>query len=88
VLGGGGWWALPAALAVGGLLALALRAGAVVGNALAELVPLRLRLSRPRRETRRARPAMPQLVAPAPLARAAAGRAPPRGAVVATALLA
>ena len=44
VLGGGGWWALPAALAVGGLLALALRARAVVEEALAELAPLRLRL--------------------------------------------
>lgn len=87
VLAGGGWWALPAAIAVGGLLALALRAGAVVGEALAELAPLRLRLRDAARETRRVRPAMLDLVAPAPLARRAAGRAPPRRAV-ATALFA
>lgn len=87
VLGGGGWWALPAALVVGGLLALALRAGAAVAGALAELAPLRLLLRSAAREARRLRPAIPQLVAPAPLARAGAGRAPPHG-VVATALLA
>jgi hypothetical protein len=87
VLGAGGWWALPAALVVGGLLALALRAGAVVGEALAELAPLRLRLRSAAREASAPRHAAPSLFAPAPLARAAAGRAPPRSAV-APALLA
>jgi hypothetical protein len=87
VLGGGGWWALPAALLVGGLLALALRAGAELGEALAELAPLRLWLRHGAREVRRLRPAVADLVFPAPLARAAAGRAPPRRAV-ATALFA
>jgi len=87
VLGGGGWWALPAALAVGGVLTLALRAGAVVEDALAELSPLRLRLRTVAREARRLRPAVPALIAPSPLACAAAGRAPPsRGAVVTTLL--
>jgi len=85
VLGGGGWWALPAALLVGGLLALALRAGAVVGEALAELTPLRLRLRGSAREGARAVPAGPVLRLPAPLARAAAGRAPPRPPVAAAA---
>ncbi|HKG38487.1 MAG TPA: hypothetical protein VKB25_05815 [Conexibacter sp.] len=78
VLGGGGWWALPAALVIGGLLALALRAGAAVGEALSELAPLRLRLRSAAREARRLRPTMPLLVAGTPLARAGAGRAPPR----------
>jgi hypothetical protein len=83
VLGGGGWWALPAALLVGGLLALALRAGAVVEDVLAELAPLRLRLRlRGRASARFLRPIAPLLHAPAPLARAAAGRAPPHGAAV------
>jgi hypothetical protein len=82
VLGGGGWWALPAALLVGGLLTLALRAGAVVEDVLAELGPLRLRLRGSVREARRALPATPQLIAPAPLARAAAGRAPPHAGAV------
>jgi hypothetical protein len=81
VLGGGGWWALPAALAVGGLLALALRAGAVASEALAELVPLRLTLRAALgRAVRLLRPVAPALATPAPLARAAAGRAPPRSA--------
>jgi hypothetical protein len=86
VLGGGGWWALPAALFVGGLLALALRAGTALSEALAELAPLRLRLQSAVREARRLRPAIADLVVPAPLALAAAGRAPPRLAA-ATALL-
>lgn len=81
VLGGGGWWAAPAALAVGGLLALALRAGTALSEALAELAPLRLRLRDAAREMRPLRPATLHLVAPAPLARRAAGRAPPRRAV-------
>lgn len=79
LLGGGGWWALPASLAVGGALTLLLRAGAAAEAALAELAPLRLALPRfPRGERRRWAPAAPELAIPAPLARAAAGRAPPR----------
>jgi len=80
VVGEGGWWALPCALLVGGLLTLALRAGARVERALAELAPLRLGMRpAPRTALRRIlRPAAPALPAPAPLARAAAGRAPPR----------
>lgn len=78
VLGGGGWWALPAALLVGGLLALALRVGVVAGEALAALAPpLRLSLRAALREARRLAPPVPALAVPAPLARAAAGRAPP-----------
>jgi hypothetical protein len=76
VLGGGGWWALPVALVVGGALTLALRAGTAVEGALAEL---RLRLRATARDaTRVLRPHAPALRLPAPLARAAAGRAPPR----------
>ncbi len=78
VLGGGGWWALPSALLVGGLLALALRAGALAGSALAELAPLRLRLRAPVRLGGQAIPVLPVLRIAAPLARAAAGRAPPQ----------
>jgi hypothetical protein len=87
VVGGGGWWALPAALVVGGLLALALRAGAVVEDALAELAPLRLWLRTAVREARRLRPVVPLLDEAAPLARSAAGRAPPHGAVATTRLV-
>jgi hypothetical protein len=87
VLGGGGWWALPAALAVGGLLALVLHAGVALGEALAELAPLRLGLRDAAREACRLRRAVVDIVVPAPLARSAAGRAPPRR-VVATTLLA
>jgi len=79
VLGGGGWWALPAAVAVGGLLTLALRAGACVEEALAELAPLRLHLGAGTRVAARMRPpAVPGRRPLAPLACAAAGRAPPR----------
>lgn len=77
VVGGGGWWALPAALLVGGLLALALRAGALVSTALAERRP-RLTLRAALRATFALPAAAPSLSRLAPLARAAAGRAPPR----------
>jgi hypothetical protein len=83
VLGGGGWWALPAALAVGGLLALALRAGAVVEQALAGLEPLRLRLRALRPRARVALPIAPLRAPLVPLASAAAGRAPPPASAVA-----
>ncbi|HET6447970.1 MAG TPA: hypothetical protein VFG31_02585, partial [Conexibacter sp.] len=79
VLGGGGWWALPAALLVGGLLTLALRAGTAVEDALGELMPVRLRLhARVRVALGAPRPAAPTRRMTAPLAGAAAGRAPPR----------
>jgi hypothetical protein len=78
VLGGGGWWALPAALAVGGLLTLALRAGAIVEDALAALAPQPLAL-RSHARIRLLTPGAPALSPLAPLARAAAGRAPPQG---------
>jgi hypothetical protein len=76
IFGDGGWWALPAALVVGGLLALALRGGAAVVAAL-----------RPARRVPSLRaavaafvpvPSAPALALPTPLSRAAAGRAPPR----------
>ena len=73
VFGHGGWWAVPAAAIVAvGVVAL-LRLGRAV---------LRLagRAGARRGRFRRARPSFPRafvLVAPAPLARAAAGRAPP-----------
>ncbi len=79
VLGGGGWWALPAALVVGGALTVALRVGTAVEETLSELAPLRLRLrAAARAAARMLRPLAPEPRLPAPLARAAAGRAPPR----------
>ena len=77
VVGGGGWWALPAALVVGGAVALVLRAGVVVAAALAEQRP-RLTLRAALRELHPPAPSAPLLVVRAPLACAAAGRAPPR----------
>lgn len=77
--GDGGWWALPAALAVAGLFALALRGADAVAADLAGLT-LRIALRPPRALSHR--PRAPFLVALAPLARAAAGRAPPHGCVV------
>ena len=77
VLGAGGWWALPAALVVGGLLTLVLRAGTVVQEALAALAPLQLRL---RAGARAVTGTLLASAAPRrsrPLARCAAGRAPP-----------
>lgn len=79
VVGGGGWWALPVALAVGGGLALVMRAGTVVAEALGEPAPLRLTLRLALRRAGISRPVAPVLAAAAPLARAAAGRAPPHG---------
>lgn len=74
IFGGGGLWALPAAVLVGGLLALALRGAA----ALIARVAAR---SRPRRSTPADAPVRPrrapQRRARPPLASAAAGRAPP-----------
>ncbi|HEX5146731.1 MAG TPA: hypothetical protein VFV85_06890 [Conexibacter sp.] len=77
VFGDGGWWAVPVAMLVAGLLALALRCAQAVERALADRRPwlwLRPRAAR----------VLVRLCAAirvrrwAPLARAAAGRAPPR----------
>jgi hypothetical protein len=80
VLGAGGWWALPLALAAGGLLALALHWERAAERALdARRPPLRLRIcARLAGLAPLVTPASPLLPAPAPLARAAASRAPPR----------
>jgi hypothetical protein len=77
VFGAGGWCALPCAGLVGGLLALALRAEAAVAYLLG-----RSRLSGPRRAAALLAWARVEaaVALPAPLARAAAGRAPPRAA--------
>jgi hypothetical protein len=74
VLGGGGWWAIPAAHAVALALALLMRGADV----LTELIAAR-RTRSVRRAPRVAAPATPRALGPrlAPLARAAAGRAPP-----------
>lgn len=81
ILGDGGLWALPASLAVGGLLALVVRGSR-------ELVARVARLRHPRAQTavqrapqhgvRRACVALPR---PGPMASASAGRAPPTGAL-------
>lgn len=78
VLGAGGWWALPAALVVGGLLTLVLRAGTAVEEALAALAPLRLRLRAGALGPSGALQAYVSVRRSGPLARCAAGRAPPR----------
>jgi hypothetical protein len=73
IFGHGGWWAVPSAVVVAiGVVAL-LRAGRAVLRFAGRLAarPVRLRPLAP------ALPAAVVLVAPAPLARAAAGRAPP-----------
>ncbi len=77
VFGDGGWWAMPVALVVGGALALALRGAQALERALAGV-----RLTAPARVRAAAeivrRGVAPSLLACAPLARLAAGRAPPR----------
>lgn len=73
IFGHGGWWAVPSAVVVAvGVVAL-LRAGRVVLRFAGRLAarPIRFRLLTP------AAPAAVMLAVPAPLARAAAGRAPP-----------
>lgn len=78
VFGGGGWWAIPAALLVGGILALALRGAHAVEDALADGRPaLRVRLGALTGALLQLAQT-PFVAVPAPLARAAAGRAPPR----------
>jgi hypothetical protein len=71
VFGHGGWWAVP----VAALLALAIVALLLAGRAVIRLAAAR---GAPRPRLRPLLfPASPLLLAPAPLARAAAGRAPP-----------
>jgi hypothetical protein len=72
VFGHGGWWAVP----VAAVLAIAIVALLLAGRAV-----IRLAARTPARRLRVPAllfPASPLLLAPAPLARAAAGRAPPR----------
>lgn len=73
VLGHGGWWAIPAAAVVALGVVAVLRAGRAVLRFAAGRAPIagRTRVARARR------PLSIALVAPAPLALAAAGRAPP-----------
>lgn len=81
VLGDGGWWALPAALLVGGVLALALRwAHAVEGALVAAADRIRVRIDTAAGLLVRPT-ALPLRAVVAPLAGAAAGRAPPRALV-------
>jgi hypothetical protein len=78
ILGDGGLWALPAAIAVGGLLALLVRGGRALVARVARLGRRRPRVAAaraPKDAVRPARVALPRL---APLAGASAGRAPPR----------
>jgi hypothetical protein len=77
VFGAGGWWAVPAALLVGGVLALALGGAHAVEEALdARRISLPI-LARGDELVGRSA-AMSWLVRVAPLARVGAGRAPPR----------
>jgi hypothetical protein len=77
VVGDGGWWAAPVALLVGGLLALALRGADALEQALdATRIALRVRARGDGGLAARPRVA-PALARLAPLARSAAGRAPP-----------
>ena len=75
VFGDGGLWAIPSALAVGALLALLLR-GAEAAIALAARARPAFQAA-PERPRALARPRNFHLAPPAPLASAAAGRAPP-----------
>jgi hypothetical protein len=82
ILGDGGLWALPASIAVGGLLALVIRGGRALVASVARLRRPRPRVAAiarpPKRSVRPASLALPRL---APLAGASAGRAPPAGAL-------
>ena len=73
VFGEGGWWAIPASLLIGGLIALLMRGA----EAVVELVARRRQARAPRRPGARPRPAPIPLPRRAPLAGAAAPRAPP-----------
>lgn len=81
IFAGGGWTALPAALAVGAVIAALLRIGAAVVTWAARRGQGRRRLGRPTLlPVRRRRSPTPRR--PAPLATLGAGRAPPRLLVV------
>jgi hypothetical protein len=73
VFGHGGWWAVPSAVVVAVAVVALLRVGRAVLGFAGRLAarPIRFRLLTP------VAPAAVLLVVPAPLARAAAGRAPP-----------
>lgn len=77
VLGDGGWWAIPAAVAIGGALALLIRGGRA---AIALVARLGCAPTRPARRALPAwsRPAAASFIRLTPLATAAAGRAPPQ----------
>jgi hypothetical protein len=78
ILGDDGLWALPASIAVGGLLALLVRGGRALVARVARRGRPRPRVAAaraPKGAVRPARVALPRL---APLAGASAGRAPPR----------
>jgi hypothetical protein len=82
ILGDGGLWALPAAVAVGGLLALAIRGTRTLVSRIARLGSQRPRIASARVPKVVVRPAVVALARRAPLAVASAGRAPPFGALL------
>jgi hypothetical protein len=73
VVGHGGWWAAPVSAAVAGLVVALLRLGRAVVRYAAVRAPRRRRLAAPPLVF----PPLSPLLQPAPLALAAAGRAPP-----------
>jgi hypothetical protein len=77
ILGDGGLWALPAAIAVGGLLALLVRGGRALVERVAQLRRERRPIAPARAPKNAIRPASVVLPRLAPLACASAGRAPP-----------
>jgi hypothetical protein len=77
ILGDGGLWALPAAIAIGGLLALLVRGGRALVERVAQLRRERRPIAPARAPKNAIRPASVVLPRLAPLACASAGRAPP-----------
>jgi hypothetical protein len=80
ILGDGGLWALPAAVVIGGLLALVVRGGRALVAHVARIGRRRSPIARERAPRLVRRPAAVAVARVAPLARASAGRAPPAGA--------
>jgi hypothetical protein len=74
VVGQGGWWAIPASAAVAALVVALLRLGHAAVRLAASRAPRRRRLAAPPLVF----PSFSPLLQPAPLALAAAGRAPPQ----------
>ena len=73
IFGDGGWWALPAAMSVAGLMALLVRGGRVL-----LVIAARTRVAGRTRTVGSGRPRLTQCSAlPGPMASCAAGRAPP-----------